>query len=102
MYEPLSTSAGTNNQLFGYGHDAAGNMTSNGSTAYVYDAESRLVWTSGYKYVYDGNGDRVEKCVAATSGTTCPTTGTNGILYWKGTGGEVLASRILITTLMAE
>ena len=89
-YEPLNTSAGTNNQLSGYGYDVAGSMTSNGSTLYVYDAENRLVWTSGYKYVYDGNGDRVEKCVVATSTTACPTSGTNGTLYWRNVDGGTL------------
>jgi RHS repeat-associated protein len=91
--EPLSTSAGTNNQLSGFGYDAAGNMTSNGVTTYSYDAENRLTWTnamSGSAYVYDGNGERVEKCVAATSGTACPTSGTSGTLYWKGTGSDAL------------
>jgi hypothetical protein len=87
-HESLNTSAGTNNQLAGFGYDAAGNMISNGSTSYVYDAENRLVWTSGYRYLYDGNGERVEKCVAATSTTACPAVGTNGTLYWKGTGSD--------------
>jgi hypothetical protein len=42
--EGLSTSAGTNNQLSGFGYDVAGNMTSNPAigAAYVYDAENRL------------------------------------------------------------
>ncbi len=91
-YEPLSTTApGTSNQLSGYTYDAAGNMTNNGSTSYVYDAENRLIWTSGYGYVYDGDGERVEKCVAATSTTPCPTSGTNGTLYWRGTGSDPLS-----------
>lgn len=43
--EGLSTSAGTNNQLSGFGYDVAGNMTSNPAigAAYVYDAENRLI-----------------------------------------------------------
>ncbi|MFZ1131331.1 MAG: hypothetical protein WAN38_11205 [Terriglobales bacterium] len=43
--EGLSTSAGTNNQLSGFGYDVAGNMTSNPAVgaAYVYDAENRLI-----------------------------------------------------------
>ncbi len=90
LHEGLNTSAGTNNQLAGFGYDAAGNMTSNGSTSYVYDAENRLIWTSGYRYLYDGNGQRVEKCVAATVTTACPTSGTNGTLYWRGTGSDPL------------
>jgi RHS repeat-associated protein len=90
-FESLNAPAGTNNQLPGFGYDAAGNMTSNGSTSYVYDAENRLIWTSGYRYLYDANGERVEKCVAATSTTACPTSGTNGTLYWKGAGSDPLS-----------
>ncbi len=86
----LSVSAGANNQLAGVGYDAAGNMTSNGSTSYVYDAENRMVWTSGYRYIYDGNGQRVEKCAAGTATTACPTSGTTGTLYWRGTGSDTL------------
>jgi hypothetical protein len=66
-------------------------MTSNGSTSYVYDAENRLVWTSGFRYVYDGDGERVEKCAVASGTTACPTTGTTGTLYWRGTGSDTLA-----------
>jgi RHS repeat-associated protein len=91
-HESLSTSAGTNNQLSGFGYDAAGNMTSNGTASYVYDAENHLIWTSGYRYVYDGDGQRAEKCLAATATTACPTSGTtNGTLYWRGLGSDALA-----------
>lgn len=91
-HEGLSTSAGTNNRLAGFGYASAGNMTSNSAlgTTYVHDAENRLSWTSGYRYVYNGDGNRVEKCVAATSTTACPTSGTNGTLYWRGIGGDTL------------
>jgi hypothetical protein len=89
--ESLNSSAATNNQLAGYGYDAPGNMTSNGSTYYVYDAENRLVWTSGYRYIYDGHGERVEKCQAASATIACPTSGTTGTLYWRGTGSDTLA-----------
>ena len=60
------------------------------NATYVYDAENRLIWTAGYRYVYDGDGKRVEKCVAATSTTPCPTSGTNGTLYWTGIGSDTL------------
>ena len=96
LYGGLSTSAGTNNQLAGYGYDAAGNMTSNGSTSYVYDAENRLAWTNGLpgqtadRYIYDGDGERVEKCQAASATTACPTSGTTGTLYFRGTGSDTL------------
>jgi RHS repeat-associated protein len=77
--------ASSKNQLPGYSYDAAGNMTSNGSTTYTYDAENRVTATSGYSYVYDANGQRVIKC-----GGTFPTCG-SGTLYWRGTGGDPLA-----------
>ncbi len=77
--------ASSKNQLPGYSYDAAGNMTSNGSTTYTYDAENRVTATSGYSYVYDANGQRVIKC-----GGTFPTCG-SGTLYWRGTAGDPLA-----------
>jgi RHS repeat-associated protein len=95
-HEGLNTSAGTNNQLAGFGYDLAGNMTSNGSTSYVYDSEDRLVWTNGLpgqtpnRYIYDGDGQRVEKCQAASATTACPTSGTTGTLYFRGTGSDTL------------
>src|SRR5271165_935462 len=93
-HENLSTTAPLpNNQLSGFGYDAAGNMTSNGSVNYVYDGENRLIWTRGLnptptRYIYDGDGVRVEKCAAATVTTACPTSGTTGTLYWRGTSAE--------------
>jgi RHS repeat-associated protein len=90
-HEGLNTSAGPGNQLVGFGYDPAGNMTGNGGTTYVYDAENRLVWTTGgYRYIYDGDGNRVEKCVAGSATTACPTSGTNGTLYWMGGGSAAL------------
>ncbi len=68
-YEPLSAApALANNQLTGYGYDAAGNMTQNQTATYAYDAEGRLSATAGVTYTYDGDGDRVMK--------------SNGTLYW--------------------
>jgi len=91
--EPLNCPANTNNQLTACSnpYDAAGNMTGYAAASYVYDAENRLVWTSGDRYIYDGNGQRVQKCQAASATTACPTTGTTGTLYWRGTGSETLA-----------
>jgi RHS repeat-associated protein len=89
--------ASVQNQLSGYCNDAAGNLIlnilcpQNPIPTYVYDAENRLVWTSGYRYIYDGDGQRVEKCQAATATTACPTSGTTGTLYWRGTGSDTLA-----------
>ena len=65
--EPLSQAATLQNQLTGFGYDAAGNMTSNGSASYTFDAENRLIAAGGMSYIYDANGERVEKC---TQGST--------------------------------
>jgi RHS repeat-associated protein len=89
-YEPLSVSAGTNNQLSGFGYDAAGNMTSNGSASYVYDDENRLIATAANSYLYDGDGERVEKCTEGTTPGTCATNAT-GTLYWRGSGSDPLS-----------
>jgi RHS repeat-associated protein len=89
--EPLSAAPATpGNQLTGYGYDAAGNLTTNASTTYVYDDENRLVWTSQYRYIYDADGNRVEKCQATNATAACPTSGTTGTLYWRGTGSDTL------------
>ncbi|MGA9043135.1 MAG: RHS repeat-associated core domain-containing protein [Terriglobales bacterium] len=55
----------------GFGYDAAGDMTSNGSATYTYNGEGQLKTTAGVTYTYDGDGNRVEK--------------SSGTLYW-GTG----------------
>ena len=55
------------------------------------DAENRLVWAGGYRYLYDAKGERVEKCQASSATAACPTSGTTGTLYWKGTGSDTLA-----------
>ncbi len=85
-WEPLSEAATVQNRLTGFTYDAAGNMTQNGTVTYTYDAENRLTSTAGYTYVYDADGNRVEKCNV----TPCPTSGTNGTLYWRGTGSDTL------------
>jgi RHS repeat-associated protein len=89
-HEGLNTSAGTNNQLAGFGYDAAGNMSTNGSVSYVYDAENRLIATGGYSYIYDGDGERVEKCTEGTTPGTCAT-GVTGTLYWRGADSAPLS-----------
>jgi RHS repeat-associated protein len=88
-YEPLSAPASNQNQLIGYGYDAAGNVTSNGTATYTYDAENRLISAGGISYIYDGDGKRVEKCTAGTTLGTCATNPT-GTLYWRGTGSDPL------------
>jgi len=58
-------------------------------------AKSATKWhacpTAEYRYIYDGKGERVEKCAVASATTACPTSGTTGTLYWKGTGSDTLA-----------
>jgi RHS repeat-associated protein len=88
-YELLNASpASVLNQLPGYGYDAAGNLTSNGSAAYTYDAENRLLTTAGVTYTYDGDGKRVKK--------------SNGTLYWTGTGSDPLTESDLSGTIQKE
>ena len=82
-HEGLNISALTNNQLSGFGYDAAGNMTSNTPFTYVYDAENRLIAAGGMSYIYDGDGYRVEKCTQGTTPGTCASSAT-GTLYWRG------------------
>ena len=72
----FSSTATAQNQLSGFGYDAAGNITSNSPASYVYDAENHLTSTEGVTYVYDGDGKRVEK-----SGSK---------IYWYGADGDVL------------
>jgi len=88
-YEALSASpASVQNRLPGFGYDAAGNMTSNGSANYTYDAENRLVSTAGVTYTYDGDGKRVKK--------------SNGTLYWTGVGSDTLSESDLSGTMNAD
>ena len=91
-YEPLNVTntATVKNQLPTFSYDPAGNMTLNNTVSYTYDAENRLVWTSNYRYIYDGDGQRVEKCAVGSASTACPTSGTTGTLYWRGTGSDTL------------
>jgi RHS repeat-associated protein len=81
--EIFSQTASAQNQLSGFGYDAAGNVISNGSASYLYDAENRLSTFGGtYSYIYDGDGKRVEKC----SNSNC----TTGTMYWTGVGSDTL------------
>jgi hypothetical protein len=51
----------TNNQMFGYPYDAAGNLLWDGYNVMTWDAESRLTSDAGATYIYDAEGNRVEK-----------------------------------------
>jgi RHS repeat-associated protein len=88
-YEPLNASPATvKNQLTGFGYDAAGNMTSNGSATYTYDGQNRLTTTAGVIYAYDGDGKRVKK--------------PNGKLYWTDTGSDPMTETDLAGTPTAD
>ena len=69
--ENLSVTAQVNNQLSGYGYDAAGNMTYDATenVNLSYDQENRIIGAGGYTYTYDGDGNRVRKSNSATNGT---------------------------------
>ena len=90
--EPLSMSASIKNQLVGISYDAAGNVLNDGNgNAPTYDAENRIVTDAGYTYSYDADGARLEKAM-----------GSSGIMYWLGTGGEVLTETDLTGTINEE
>jgi len=75
---PLSLTI-SNNKITntGYGYDAAGNLTGDGSYTYTYDAANRLTSAGGVSYIYDGRNMRVKK--------------SNGTLYWRDYFGDTLA-----------
>lgn len=84
--ESLSVTALPNNQLAGYGYDAAGNMIHDLTIGnwYTYDAENRIIGTGGYNYIYDVEGNRVEK-----------SNGSTGMLYWYMSPGIIGESDLL-------
>lgn len=72
--QPLTTTVQLNNQLMGYGYDAAGNMLNDSSqrscagNAYSFNAEEQVSCAVGVNYTYDGDGNRAKK--------------SSGTLYW--------------------
>ena len=79
----------------GFGYDAAGNMTQDGTSGvtYFFDVENRMYKITGisggpYCYFYDGNGLRVAKKSGANSDCTG---GTLVKLYWRSISGDALA-----------
>jgi len=69
-------------------HDAAGNLTNDGSHPFTYDSGNRLLTAGGVTYTYDGDGKRVMK--------------SNGTLYWIGPGWEPLLETDLAGSATAE
>jgi RHS repeat-associated protein len=95
-YEILSAAPAPNNQLTGFGYDAAGNMLNDALTTYTYDAENRVTTASNmqqgtWTYTYDGDGERVKK-----------TNGSTGTLYWTGAGSDNLAESDLSGNITEE
>ncbi|HWG49667.1 MAG TPA: hypothetical protein VN669_08240 [Candidatus Acidoferrales bacterium] len=72
----LNAPALVNNQLSGYGYDAAGNMISDptDNVTATYDAENRIASASTasgtFNYAYDADGSRVENPAAAQARST--------------------------------
>ena len=83
--EGLSVAVSATNHITtaGYGYDAAGNMTTDGSDGVSanYDQDNRITSAGGYTYTYDSDGNRVKK-----------SNGTTGTLYWYMTPGIVAES----------
>jgi hypothetical protein len=85
--ENLSVVSLTNNQVTGYGYDAAGNMTNDPTdfVTSVYDQENHISVATknsvATTYVYDADGNRVHK-----------SNGTSGTLYWYMAPGIVAES----------
>lgn len=79
------------------GHDAAGNLLSDGVNYYMYDAEDRMCASystmgSGYtQYFYDAAGNRVAKGSSSTfscPGSSAPAAGSITAKYLLGPSGE--------------
>ncbi|MGH9568676.1 MAG: RHS repeat-associated core domain-containing protein, partial [Candidatus Angelobacter sp.] len=92
--EGLSVAVSATNHITtaGYGYDAAGNMTTDGSDGVSanYDQENRITGANGYTYTYDADGNRVKKA-----------NGSTGTLYWYMTPG-IVAESDLSGTLKSE
>ncbi|MFZ0410206.1 MAG: RHS repeat-associated core domain-containing protein, partial [Candidatus Acidiferrales bacterium] len=87
--ESLSVISTAQNQLSGYGYDAAGNMTSIPSVgSYSFNALNQLTSAAGVTYTYDPLGHRVEK--------------SSGTLYLYGPGDSVLEETTLSGTLVNQ
>ena len=58
-----------NNKMIGYNHDAAGNVTYDGSHHFYYDAENRLykINSTDVEYAYDHAGRRIKRKVGSVT-----------------------------------
>jgi RHS repeat-associated protein len=91
----LSANASIKNQLIGFGYDAAGNLTQEGSGTpswtYTWDAENRLTTLAGSataRYTYDGDDQRAKM--------------TGNGLFWRQPGGPFLSKSGLGGAILAE
>jgi RHS repeat-associated protein len=77
--QSLSLGVNGKNQITntGYGFDASGNETGDGTYTYAWDAEGRMKSGAGVTYTFDGAGQRVAD--------------SSPKLYWHGLNGSVLA-----------
>lgn len=75
----LSLGVNAKNQVTnsGFGYDASGDETGDGSTTYAWDAEGRMKSAGSVNYTFDGSGERVQD--------------SSPKLYWYGQDGTVLA-----------
>lgn len=73
----FSQTADAHNHLSGFGYDASGNTSSDGTYSYVWNAESQLKSGGGVTYLYDVDGQRRAKVGSK--------------LYWYGPSGEVIS-----------
>ena len=61
----------------GFGYDASGDETGDGSSTFAWDAEGRMKSGAGVNYTFDASGERVQD--------------SSPKLYWYGQNGNVLA-----------
>ncbi len=67
-FNQVTVNAATNHITgTGYGYDASGNMTGDGTNTLVSDAENRVVSAAGATYSYDGKNLRVKRISGSTT-----------------------------------
>jgi RHS repeat-associated protein len=84
----LNVTVDGNNRFVGFGYDAVGNLTGDGTLTYSFDAENRMSAAASVNYIYDGNGLRVKK--------------SNGTLYWRSISGDAIAESDLAGNVTGE
>jgi RHS repeat-associated protein len=77
-----------NNHIPGFSYDASGNTLNDGLYAYKFNAEGEMTTGGGVTYLYDGDGRRVSRSAR--------------LLYWYGSGGEILLETTTTGSTKAE